>query len=293
MFLQINFVLLASLSPFSYEPHSINCAFSSSLSCFLVSFARSKQVLRSSSKIVCLHRVHPTSIIEQRDAFLFDIVYQRHTIWEIQRLHCIFRNRTKMHENSTDGILVTANEDPLPLIHGLRHNALGVKWNCSLHAIPRRFPLGKLSMDLEVPRLDAAKYRLNPRDTQILHIFDTLVIISGIRQRVRRHWWRSHAYPTAPLLELLLPILLGDHLFALPRERSVHPFVEPPALDHWKPRLIELIDTLSRCVDGTKELGSVHDVEFKSVTFEQPSTVACVLHALGREGGILPSGEKA
>ena len=61
-----------------------------------------------------------------------------------------------MHENSTDCVLVTRDEDALALFDSFWDNSLSVKRDRTLHAVPKRFMLRELSMDLKFPCLDAA-----------------------------------------------------------------------------------------------------------------------------------------
>ena len=106
-----------------------------------------------------------------------------------------------MHENTPDGIFMTSHKNTFALVDSLWDNSLCIKRYWPLHAVMQALCLGKLSVDLPLPRLNATIDCLRQWDREILHIFSSFVIVSRIVERIWRYFWRSNLEPTAPFLQ--------------------------------------------------------------------------------------------
>merc|ERR1719199_1205798 len=68
--------------------------------------------------------------------------------------------------------------------------------------------------------------------------------------------------------ELRLTMLLRNHLLGKPRELSVHPLVETPRLDDWKPEGVELIEDKPSSLNSATQPRRVDYVKLKAVLFQ-------------------------
>lgn len=55
-------------------------------------------------------------IVEDRNALCFDIVHKWDTVGDMELVHSLFWNITKMHQDAANGIFMAGNEHPFALV---------------------------------------------------------------------------------------------------------------------------------------------------------------------------------
>ena len=88
-------------------------------------------------------------------------------------------------------------------------------------------------------------------------------------------------------------MLLRNHLLGKPRELSVHPLVETPRLDDWKPEGVELIEDKPSSLNSATQPRRVDYVKLKAVLFQKLPSRPGLIATLVGERSVFPSGKKA
>jgi hypothetical protein len=92
------------------------------------------------------------------DTFGSDVKNEREPVWDFQSSDFLFRNFAKVHQQATDRILATRNEDTLALIHGIRYYTFFKVWYGAVHTILEGLTLWKLSVESWLSHFNAANY---------------------------------------------------------------------------------------------------------------------------------------
>jgi hypothetical protein len=114
------------------------------------------------------------------DTFGADVKNERESIRNFKPPDMLFGNFAKVHQQPTDRILATRNEDTLALIHGIRYYTFSKVWDGSVHTILERLALWKLSVESWLSHFNAANHTFLYRVPDVLQELLVSLIVSRI-----------------------------------------------------------------------------------------------------------------
>ena len=80
-------------------------------------------------------------------------------------------------------------------------------------------------MDAQLSIFDAAINRFLSGNAKVFEMLGTTQVVPRIAQRIGASCWWANGIPSSPLHQLLLTVFIGNHLFTLAGEGTVHAFI--------------------------------------------------------------------